>query len=82
MKKNRKKLSDRKKKWIERTVSNGRNYKSVLYNRFFVVIISALLQAAVYGVLIWSVAYHSTIGFAVQICAWAISINIVIHIIL
>ena len=31
----KKKLSEKKRKWIERTVANDRSYKLFLYNRFF-----------------------------------------------
>ena len=61
-----KRLSARKKKWIERTVANNRGYKLFLYNRFFFFLFSLLAQLIGYGILIMSFAYDSRIGFAVQ----------------
>ncbi len=42
----RKKLTERKKKWIERTVDNDRSYKAIVYNRAFVCIFCVLTQLA------------------------------------
>ena len=61
-----KKLSARKKKWIEKTVKNNRSYKIFLYNRLFIFLLSVLLQLIGYGVLLIAFAYDSSIGFIVQ----------------
>jgi len=47
-----KSLSERKRKWIERTVANDRSYKLVVYNRFFVFAISVLVQITAYILLL------------------------------
>ena len=47
-----KKVSERKRKWIERTVANDRSYKLVVYNRFFVFAISVLVQITAYILLL------------------------------
>ncbi|MBO7298082.1 MAG: cardiolipin synthase [Clostridia bacterium] len=75
------KLSARKKKWIERTVANDRSYKIVLYNRFFMFLISVLLQLVGYAVLLLAFAYDSTIGFTVQITVGILAIVFVLQII-
>ena len=74
-----KKLSSRKRKWIERTVSNDRSYKAVLYNRCFILLISATLQLLVFSTLIWAIAYRSVIGIAVQVLAWVLSLIFAVH---
>ena len=61
-----KKLSARKKKWIEKTVKNNRSYKIFLYNRLFIFLLSVLFQLVGYGVLLVAFAYDSSIGFIVQ----------------
>ena len=61
-----KKLSQRKKRWIERTVANDRNYKSFLYNRFLIFAILVLLQMAGYAVAAFLLVYASAWGFALQ----------------
>ncbi len=42
-----KKLTERKKKWIEKTVDNDRRYKAIVYNRAIACIFFVLLQLAV-----------------------------------
>lgn len=76
-----KKLSSRRKKWIQRTVRNDRSYKRVLYSRIFTVLLSSALQMSVYAVLLWSVAYNSAIGFAVQTLAWVLSLVFTVYLI-
>ena len=73
------KLTKRRKKWIERTVSNDRSYKIVLYNRLFLFLLSVVLQMIAYGVLLWSFAYDSAIGIALQITAGALAIIFVVY---
>ena len=69
-----KKLTKRKKKWIERTVSNDRSYKLFLYNRFFIFLILVLLQIAGYIAVWYLFVYQTKIGvlvqFAVGILSW------------
>ena len=54
-----KKLSARKKRWIERTVANDRSYKVVLYNRFFIFLLAVLLQVVTYAGLLLLLVYGS-----------------------
>ena len=75
------KLSVRKKKWIERTVANDRSYKIVLYNRFFMFLFSVLLQLVGYAILLLAFAYDSSIGFTVQITVGILAIVFVLRII-
>ena len=42
-----KRLTERKKNWIERTVDNDRSYKTIVYNRAFTSIFFVLLQLAI-----------------------------------
>ncbi len=42
-----KKLTERKKKWIEKTVDNDRSYRAIVYNRAFTCIFFVLLQLVV-----------------------------------
>ena len=75
------KLSARKKKWIERTVANNRGYKLFLYNRFFFFLLSIIAQLIGYGVLIMSFAYDSSIGFAVQAVVAVLELIFILRII-
>lgn len=61
-----KKLSKRRKKWIERTISNDRSYKVVLYNRFFMFLLFVVLQMVVFSLLLVSLAYNSNVGVIVH----------------
>lgn len=74
-------LSSRRKKWIQRTVRNDRSYKRLLYSRIFTVLVSSILQISVYAVVLWSVAYNSAIGFAVQTLAWVLSLVFTVYLI-
>ncbi|MBQ8322632.1 MAG: cardiolipin synthase [Clostridia bacterium] len=75
------KLSKRKKKWIERTVANDRSYKIVLYNRFFLFLLAVLWQLVGYALLILAFAYDSTIGATVQLVVGVLAILFVLRII-
>ena len=76
-----KNLSSRRKKWIERTAKNDRSYKRILHSRIFAVAVSSILQLAVYALIIWSVAYNSAIGFAVQLTAWLLSLIFTVYLV-
>lgn len=60
------KISAKKKKWIERTVANDRSYKLFLYNRFFIFLILVLLQIIGYVWLLYTLVYSSKIAIAVE----------------
>ena len=55
-----KRLSERKKRWIERTASNDRSYKLYLYNRFFVFLLLVLLQIVISVQWTYSIVYGSS----------------------
>ncbi len=77
----KKRLSAKRKQWIERTIANDRSYKLYLYNRFFIFLILALGQLAGYILLLLLVAYNSSIGIAVQLVSWILSAIAVLHLI-
>ncbi len=62
-----KKLSARKKKWIERTIANDRSYKKFLYNRFFLFLLFVVGQLVGYSVLIYLFTYYSKVGVIIQL---------------
>lgn len=76
-----KRLSQRQKKWIERTVKNDRSYKAVLYNRFFLFAILALFQLFGFALLAFLFVYNSAIAFGLQICVFILEIVFVLYII-
>ena len=75
------KLSARKKKWIERTVANNRGYKLFLYNRFLLFLLAILAQLVGYALLILAFAYDSAIGFAVQAVVSVLELIFILRII-
>ncbi len=76
-----KKLSERKKKWIERTVSNDRSNKRFLYNRFYLFALLVLLQIIGFAFLMYLFAYNSQVGVIVQVTVGISSLLIVLYII-
>ena len=78
---NMKRLSARKKRWIERTVANDRSYKLYLYNRFFLFLILVLAQLIGYVLLLYLFAYNSKAGFAVQIGVGGIALVCLLYLI-
>ena len=76
-----KKLSERKKRWIERTVANDRSYKVFLYNRFFTFLCMVLLQLVSFGVLGYLLVYHSQAALALQITLFILELIIILSII-
>ena len=76
-----KRLSKRKKKWIERTVANDRSYKLLLYNRFFLYLLLVLAQIAGYIELWHLFIYETKVGVAVQfaigILSWIVALYLV-----
>lgn len=73
-----KKLSTRKKKWIERTVANDRSSKVILYNRFFIFALAVLLQLIGYAVLLVALVYNSKLALGLQILVFALEIVFVL----
>ncbi len=76
-----KKLSKRKKKWIERTIANDRSNKWLLYNRFYLFALLALLQIAGFLYLQYLFVYHSRLGVSLQAGVGIVSIVCVLYII-
>ena len=74
-----KKLSERKKKWIERTVDNDRRYKYLLYNRFYVYILLVLLQLMGWAAFLYLLNYDSGIAFAMQAVTGILSLVCVLY---
>ncbi len=76
-----KKLSERKKRWIERTVANDRSNKRFLYNRFYLFTLLALLQLAGFFYLQYLLNFHTPIGVIVQVVVSILSLVCVLYII-
>ncbi len=76
-----KKIGERRKKWIERTVANDRSYKRFLYNRFYLFAFLVLLQLIGFGFLLYLFAYNSRIGLAIQIVVGVLALVCVLYLI-
>ncbi len=74
-------FNERKKKKIERTLLNKRSYKAIVYSRFFICLLSVLLQLAVYVVLVYGIAYGSKFATAVQIVIMCAEVGVVLYVI-
>ncbi len=70
----KKKISERKRKWIERTVANDRSYKLYLYNRFYIFALSALLQLAALIFLAYLSVYETKFAFILQVSIFILQI--------
>ena len=75
-----KRISKRKKKWIERTVNNDRRYKLALYNRFYLYALFVLLQLAGWGVFLYLLTYNSGVAFAMQVATGVLALLSVLYI--
>ena len=69
-----KKISKRKKKWIERTVNNDRRYKLALYNRFYIYALLVVLQLAGWGVFFYLLTYNSGVAVTMQAAIGALAL--------
>ena len=76
----KKKLSARKRQWIERTVANDRSYKLFLYNRFFTFLLAALLQLAAFAFLAFLFIYHSRYALILQMIMFALQVVFLLYI--
>lgn len=76
-----KKLSEKKKKWIERTVHNDRSYKLYLYNRLFIFLLAVLAQMLGYALILLLVVYDSAYALVLEILVGALAILFVLAII-
>lgn len=76
-----KKLTEQKKKWIERMVENDRSYKLFLYNRMVLFILLVLGQVITFVVLIHLFIYNSSTGILLQLIIAILEIVFVIYLI-
>lgn len=74
-----KKLSARKKKWIERTVANNRSYKLYLYNRFFTFLLLVMAQLGGLIFLAYLFAYNSRMAIVVQAAVGIFQIVVLLY---
>ena len=70
-----KKLSQRQKKWIERTVANDRSYKILVYNRFLVCALAFLVQVALF---VLSLSVFGSVGWVVELAVGVCSVGFVL----
>ncbi|MBO5736908.1 MAG: PLDc N-terminal domain-containing protein [Clostridia bacterium] len=76
-----KKLSERKKRRIERTVANNRSYKLYLYNRFLSFLLLVLGQLVGFAFLTYLFIYNTKIGVMVQLAVGVLSFLVVLYLI-
>lgn len=76
-----KKLSEKQKRWIERTAANDRSYKAFLYNRFFVFVLLVLGQMATFALIAGLLVYNSTIGISLQLFIVVAEIFIILRLV-
>ena len=76
-----KKLSERKKRKIERTVANDRSYKLYLYNRFFIFLLLVLGQLVGFAVLAYLFIHNTKLGVVLQLLISGLSFVAVLYLI-
>ena len=76
-----KRLSARKKRWIERTVASDRSYKVYLYNRLFLFLLAVLAQLMGYALILLLIVYDSAYAFILQGIVSVLAIAFVLSII-
>ncbi len=76
-----KKLSARKRKWIERTVKNNRSYKLYLYNRFFIFLFLVLFQLIAYVLAAYLIVYDSPIAVILQTLIAVLELVVLLYLI-
>lgn len=74
-----KKLSARKKKWIERTVNNNRSYKMYLYNRFFTFLFLVVCQIVGYVLIEYLIVYDSPLAVILQVAMSVLQLAILLY---
>lgn len=74
-----KKLSARKKKWIERTVANNRSYKLYLYNRFLTFLLLVLAQIGGLIFLAYLFVYNSRMAIVTQATVGVLQILVLLY---
>lgn len=75
------KLSERKKEWIERTVSNDRSYKTYLYNRFIIILFLIFLQVVLSGTMAFLFAYNSEMAFVAQVTLFIVEMLMLLYLV-
>ena len=76
-----KKLSERKKRKIERTIANNRSYKLYLYNRLCIFMLLVLGQLVGFILLIYLFMFHSAVGVLLQSVVSVIALIAVLYLI-
>ena len=76
----KRKISKRQKEWIERTVDNDRRYKYLLYNRFYLYLLLALLQVVGWGAFWYFLIYHSEIAILAQTVMAVVTAGCILYI--
>ncbi len=74
-------LSERKKKWIERTIEHNRSYKLFLYNRFFIFLVAVLAQMVGFGILLYMLVYDSRVALAMQVTVTVLEVLTVLYVV-
>ncbi len=75
-----KKISERKRKWIERTVANDRSYKLYLYNRFYAFIFAALLQLAAIICFAFLFVYNTRFAVVLEMVIFILQVVFLLYI--
>ena len=75
------KLSEKKKKWIERTVAKDRSYKVFLNNRFILFALLVLGQLIFSTIFLYLLTYDSSAAIIIQIIMTALSLIFVLYLI-
>ncbi|MBO4939544.1 MAG: cardiolipin synthase [Clostridia bacterium] len=76
-----KELSERRKKWIERTIANDRSNKKMLYNRFILFLLFVFLQLCVFISTVFLLAYGSPFGLLLQLVSALIAAAATLHVV-
>lgn len=76
-----KKLTKKRKAWIERTVANDRSNKILLYNRFWLFLALVLAQIAGYAFLLYLLVYKSSFGVLLQLVVSVLAAVTVLYLI-
>ena len=76
----KKRITKRRKDWIERTVDNDRRYKYLLYNRFYLYVLLALLQIIGWGAFWYFLIYNSDIAIAAQVVMGVLTVGCIVYI--
>lgn len=73
-------LTEKQKKWVERTAHNSRVYRRILYNRMFTFVLAVLLQLVTFVYFFYSITYHFPWTIAIQTLLFNFEIVSVLYI--